>query len=124
MRALRRREFLALGAGLLAGLAAPRRARAAVPTRDPVARLFAHPDSARIVGRRYLEAFPQRAERARLEADCVNRVALAADADATAWREALAALRRREFADGETVVLDGWVLARSEASLCALLALR
>ncbi len=35
-------------------------------------------------------------------------------------REAARRQRERDFARGDTVVIDGWILARTEARLCAL----
>jgi hypothetical protein len=69
---------------------------------------FAHPESAAVIGRAYLEIAPDDAAASRL---------LPGDHDA---------LRERivdDFASGRTVRIDGWILAVTEARLCAAVAL-
>jgi hypothetical protein len=88
--------------------------------------LFAAPESAAQVGRRYLRAAPQ-------EASVRRRVAaIAAEPNGSGWLEALgpAALRaelgariRGDFAAGRLVRLDGWMLSATETRLMALAAL-
>lgn len=51
------------------------------------------------------------------------RVLLAPITGDAQFRERLARQRRREFASGDTTIVNGWVLARSETDLCVALAL-
>ena len=112
-----------LQSGLLAPLAlgiaglTPRRAGA----QGPAARLvgiFRHQESARAVGRAYLRLAPEEADPARLLA-LIHPGDAAALAEAE-LRRAVAARQREDFACRRTVLLDGWVLSRTEARLCAL----
>ena len=80
---------------------------------------------AREIGARYLALEP--AERS---ADVLARHLLRdphkiafSVTDTAALRQALAAGRTRDFASGDTVIIDGWILARTEARLCALAAI-
>jgi DNA-binding IclR family transcriptional regulator len=106
---------------LLAGLAAAlvRPARAA-PSHLP-AGYFRHPASARAIGRAYLAAVPAEADAARIAA--LLALGPASGASPAALRRRMAARLRADFAAGRTIVLDGWLLAESEARLCALVAL-
>lgn len=84
--------------------------------------LFKDPERVAALGRRYLAHYPEDADADRLA------VALFGDttrsqADAATMRADLARQRERDFRDGEVVVVDGWLLARSEARVCALSAL-
>jgi len=74
-------------------------------------------DPARL-GRSYLAARPFEADRAALA-----RALGAVGACAPKIASRLELRRRRDFARGEIIVVEGWVLARSEARACALLAL-
>jgi hypothetical protein len=80
---------------------------------------FRHPDSAIAIGRRYLSRYPDDAG-ARILADDLRRAG--AD-DPAAARAALRVRVREDFERGDTVLLDGWVLARSECRACAAVAL-
>ena len=82
--------------------------------RQLVEQLFKDTASARAVGLGYLAMHPETA------ADAVNRVHdfLVPACDD---RECLTRQRREDFTCGRTVIIDGWVLARCEADLCAAL---
>lgn len=74
--------------------------------------------AARAIGRRYLAAEPG-------EADAVFLAEQLFGDDRTSlslaeMRQAVGAARTRDFANGDTVLIDGWLLARSEVRLCAL----
>ena len=92
------------------------------------ARLMAHPfrddRAARVVGRRYLAVNPGEASRPVL-LDRLGPLAPAPDrpVEPRVWRHRLIVARTADFAAGDTVLVDGWLLARSEARLCALVAL-
>jgi hypothetical protein len=82
--------------------------------------------SAVVIGEAYLAAYPGERDAAHLG----NLIA--ADVDTRPLLESLApeqlgavigAIVQRDFALGRTVEIDGWLLARTEARLCALTAL-
>jgi hypothetical protein len=85
-----------------------------------LAALFRHPESARRVGEHLL---------ARDTAPFVRSVALESGLDLPAMdgrMARLSALRQQamqDYAAGDVVLVDGWVLSRTEAQLCALVAL-
>ena len=88
-----------------------------------LARLFSTPQHAIDIGRRYLQLNPEKADRRALLNDLFGRSSISSKS-----RSSLAGLvsgwQERDFRDGVVVVLDGWILARAEASLCALLYLQ
>jgi hypothetical protein len=86
-----------------------------------LARLLPHADSAARLGQRYLEDAPQEADAMRLVA--LIGIAPAAGKSDAALREHLETRIRQDFIDGATVTVDGWLLSRTEARLCALVAL-
>ena len=94
--------------------------RAAFASRDAalarcVAELLPDPAGARAIGRLYLDAYPDATRRTRALAS-----ALRAQPDAAARRAELWARRGRDLAAEDVVLLDGWLLAATEAELCAL----
>jgi hypothetical protein len=88
--------------------------------RRRLAALFTSPRSAVHVGERYLQAFPAQTM-AHLFADAGIDCSTPRVPAHSIYR-AFAESRRRDFAGGRVVVVDGWVLARCEAACCALLA--
>ncbi len=79
------------------------------------------PESARLIGERYLQLFPDEAQeqvliRGILGTDEINSF--------SAFRAWLDKRRSADFERGDTVIIDGWVLSRSEARLYALFALQ
>jgi len=105
--------------GVLALAVLPTRGAAPAP-RDAalaswVAELLPDPVGARAIGGLYLEICPEARRRARaLGCD------LRAQPDAAARRAALWARRCRDLEAENIVLIDGWVLAATEADLCAL----
>ncbi len=97
----------------------PRRAAWAEAERCLVS-LFSDLEAPLAVGRRYLELYPDEADRARLRAGLIGP---ARPLDREALRARLARRCGQDFRDGNTVIVDGWVLARTEARACALAAL-
>lgn len=86
-----------------------------------VAGLFGSPGSAAAIGAEYLRRFPDCSQWPRLLADAgvdLQTAGLGRHERAAAFDD----VRRRDFLAGHTVVLDGWVLARSEVSCCGILA--
>lgn len=86
--------------------------------------LFSDVENAWAVGRRYLARFPDQADCALL----LERSGLAGfqsnlPTETTWLKKALDQRRKQDFLAGDTVTLDGWILAQSEVCLCALLVL-
>ncbi len=97
----------------------------AVPDRMPLQAallgLLNHPDGARNIGARYLSLVPAEGDQRHL----VNLLAKGAPG-LMAREEARALLQnavREDFDQGRTVELNGWVISRTEARLCALASL-
>jgi hypothetical protein len=86
--------------------------------------LVADPRRARILGYRYRTQYPAEKQTAVLTGLICSSLALddsgMAVIDRDALLSALDARVRAEFGDGDIVQVDGWVLARTEARLCAL----
>jgi hypothetical protein len=85
------------------------------------------PDSAAVVGRRYLANHPHEADPAwlagRLDTDLRCQDCNPTQVDAPRLRAGIARQVRADFADGRVVRVDGWVLSVTEARLCGLAAL-
>jgi hypothetical protein len=131
---MRRRQLLAvlaLGGAACAGWAGRARAWLAPAARHQqgVALLaaFSRPESAAAVGRAYLSGHPADADEIRLAADLADALRSRGCDPLTApparLRAAIADQIRADFASGQVVSVEGWVLSRSEARLCALAAL-
>lgn len=120
-----RRPILVAALGL-AALAGWRVAVTVEPGVVAALRRAVGPDaSARAVGRAYLAAHPAEADRERLVRTLVAepataRALLATRPDPAALGEALAQAIRGDFLARRMVKVDGWLLARTEARLCAL----
>jgi hypothetical protein len=129
-----RREFLllaaTLGAPLLAWRARPGVSRGGPGAPTERARrlvgLLRHRGSARVIGTAYLDQVPSEAGIAPL----VDGILAGLDGGASALRTSEDELRRllahrvvKDFETDATVCLRGWVVARTEARLCALAAL-
>lgn len=121
-----RRRFFCGAIGALFGslaIALPSLARAAMPANLDA--LLRHRASAERVGRRYLAMLPAGTDRSRLltMSPMLGR-ALEAVRDRP---EAATALLQQSIEDdfrrADTVIVDGWVLAPTEARLCAVVAL-
>ena len=79
--------------------------------------VFTDLDAARDVGRHYLAVCPEETRLVRLTEGLLTGEALK---NFEAFVERIAELRVRDFENNDTVIVDGWVLARSEARVCAL----
>ena len=124
MAAIRRRLLLqAAWTGVLAGLALPLGSRPA-GAEALLTGVFSRPASARAVGKRVLLARADFADPGSLVDGLVERhpdleAALMAG-DETGLAQALGRAVRHDFARGDTVLVDGWLLSHTEAALCAL----
>lgn len=134
-RLLTRRRFIALAVAFTAPLlpgAAPGVAGLVDPRRAVSARLtapFRHRDSAARIGRAYLRAEPGDGNVDHLLDTIVAAIATETDgrdplaADDAVLAELLARRIVTDFASRDLAVVEGWVLSRTEARLCALVAL-
>ncbi|UYN93993.1 MAG: hypothetical protein KIT25_18355 [Enhydrobacter sp.] len=95
------------------------------PRRDGLRSLIAHWDAACLIGRRYLAIAPEdRSASALCRALFGGPLPSGGGAAAVSHLRGIVEVRRREdFSRGDTVLIDGWLLARSEARLCALASL-
>ena len=86
--------------------------------------VFLRAHSARTLGKAYLRLAPEEADPFLLvnsicETDRdLRRILL--QGDDRRLRVAVQNCSRRDFANGQTVILDGWMLSRTEVRLCAL----
>lgn len=87
--------------------------------------VFSHAESARAVGERYLALHPEEREPEKLADAIYGASPLSRD-----WKPGGAAVHKhleekikKDFKQGHTVRLDGWILASTEGRLCALVAL-
>jgi hypothetical protein len=122
----RRHVMTALAALGIAGSAAP---ASLAPDRSGsrlTARLVKDPDAARRIGRAYLRGFGQSGDLTHLAQRIRRRLGLehpALAADPARLRARIEAAVRDDFAHYNTDTVGGWVLARTELELCALVAL-
>ena len=78
--------------------------------------MFNDPANARDIGQFYLDAYPDQATQAYLE----QQIGLGNNPDPI---KSFEDQRQQDFLVGNTVTMDGWVLAKAEVCVCALLAL-
>jgi hypothetical protein len=129
MTALPRREFLwqALSA-CAAGVLVPARSAGAgqAGTSDRTATTSAgylgdHADAARAVGEAYLRQLGRDSTRESIVAAARGALAVIdRERDQAAAIHRLVRAVRDDFARGRTVQLEGWILSRTEAEICAL----
>ena len=131
---MRRRLFLTLlsATGTVAALAPLGLLRRSIAAPDPkradiaarVGAVFQNPDGARTIGRAYLANCSPRPLKRRLLADLTKRLGRDLHAiDSETLGRRLAKQVRNDMAGDRTIVVNGWVLAETEARLCALLAM-
>jgi hypothetical protein len=115
-----RRRFCRTALGIVA-LGAVASTPALLRGRDSLhdlATLFRHPESARRIGEHLLARGA-----APLDMAAPLRFDSTAGGDREARRSALRQQAMQDYAAGNVVLVDGWVLSRTEAQLCALVAL-
>ena len=121
-----RRRFFCGAIGALFGslaIALPSLARTAMPANLDA--LLRHRAGAERIGRRYLAMLPADADRSRL-LTMSPMLGHALRAVREGPEAAVALLQqgiREDFGRADTVIIDGWVLAATEARLCAVVAL-
>lgn len=108
---------LALGA--LPGMSWLRRGSAPKTLAEAI---FSDLETARRVGMSYLAQAARECDAAVLAAELPAGCAVAPTSRQAfdELRQTIDAQRQRDFAAGDTVIIDGWILARTEARLCAL----
>jgi hypothetical protein len=84
-------------------------------------RLYSNPENARILGRKYLQINPEKSSIKILLEDLKINGALALDMNPTMFYRNIARQKELDFIHGNVVVVDNWILARSEASACSFL---
>lgn len=82
--------------------------------------LFTDQSGARLIGNAYLAAYPDERDRTLILNDLIGPGALCGP---DALRCRIEKRRTQDFLKGEVVVVDGWILAKSEARAAALTAL-
>ncbi|HKC38658.1 MAG TPA: hypothetical protein VKC15_03845 [Gemmatimonadales bacterium] len=107
---MNRRDFLRISALGAAVLTVPAREDAAAPPHPDLVAVLG-PDPVRAIGAQYRRLVPAENDRLRLRAAIL------------APRMSIAAMVRRDFETGRTVLVNGWVLAATEARQCALFSL-
>ena len=88
-----------------------------------LSRLFGNPENAKVIGVSYLKHYPEHANLELLLDVLGPDLATLATTDSHALLNHIHALQRQDFIDGETVIVNNWILSRTEASMCALLVL-
>ena len=84
---------------------------------------MARPTARRSGGRLYLKDHPEECGAAYLQQQLGGICGTAKTGSLPVDRQFLATVRAQEFSRGYSVFVDGWLLARSEARLMALMAL-
>jgi hypothetical protein len=135
VRAMNRREFLALSLGGACAVFFQIRRSRATPAPQPrqdlllarLSGLLRHTESAGIVGRAYVDRYPHEATipviLALIAADGAGGQAALSRVAESELRTLLDHKIRQDFADERVVQLRGWILSVTEARLCALTAL-
>jgi hypothetical protein len=119
IRSIPRRDVLS---SLALSLLATSWPSAAFSGRDAASELLPHADAARLIGERYLVLVPEERSARRLHHALFGNTDTGDTKHQTLarLRELIDTRRRHDFTVGNTVILDGWLLARTEARLCAL----
>ena len=93
-----------------------------------VRRMFIHPDSAVVIGRKYLECRPYEANSRKLAKLIISDSQLSNlqtdDIGLASFRNIIGRKIREDFLLGHIVTLDGWILSNTELRLSSFLALR
>ncbi len=79
--------------------------------------LFTDLDGAHTVGKAYLDTYPEEGDRRFLMDKLFGSIKLCGPGD---FRCRLAKRRTQDFREGEVVLIQGWILAKTEARIAAL----
>ena len=111
-------SFWLTGSSWLSSLCFPRECgRTVAEIRRYLFGLFGDLDSARSLGKRYLDLYPQEAQSAMFLAARIQSAQLRTSSE---LRKMLAQQRELDFRNSRTVIIDGWLLAQTEVEACAL----
>lgn len=92
-----------------------------------VQRILNHPESAAVIGRKYLQCRTCEADAGlltKLIAGGVELVTLESDTGSEKLRKILRSRIREDFLNDRVVTLEGWVLSLTEARLCSFVAVK
>jgi hypothetical protein len=78
--------------------------------------LFSDIDAARGLGKRYMDLYPREAQRIVL----LDKLLLSAPGTSRELKTIISREREYDFRDNRTIIIDGWLLARTEVEVCAL----
>ena len=131
---MNRRKFTILSLGSLASLILSRKPVSSSilsqmrpsPANDvgfDLSDLFSNPRSAEAIGSRYLAQYPHKRDPDALIAELDLPSPESGRHDRASLKSRINVSQRRDFAMGNTVIVDKWILSRTEANLCALIAL-
>jgi len=105
-------------------LATPARTTSSDPLLMALANFFVHKESAKVIGRAYLQRVPEESEVSRLVAGIcslqVEQHTECAKAAPKRYRDLLLQQQQQDFEHGRVVSVAGWILSQTEARLCAL----
>ena len=87
--------------------------------KDRLTALFSHYNSALAVGQQYLHQFPEESNYHWL----ISQVFPVPSLPVSQLKTQLKKQRQQDFSESQTVIVHGWILSRTEARLCAALAL-
>ncbi|TAG95425.1 MAG: hypothetical protein EAZ09_08305 [Oscillatoriales cyanobacterium] len=74
-----------------------------------------------VIGERYIELYPEESQLKYLVARLNDLMVIAEDEQrGIEWEQWLQAKIKEDFQLGQTVQIDGWIFAKTEAQLCAL----
>ncbi|MGF1499198.1 MAG: hypothetical protein ACFB8W_20575 [Elainellaceae cyanobacterium] len=89
--------------------------------------VFSNRENARVVGKTYLSSIPESLHRDAILSEiclsCSGGVEALSNMNTQALKEWFDRRQRNDFAEGRTVMVDGWVLSKTEVDICALAAL-
>ena len=85
--------------------------------------LFPSLESARCIGSCYLTQYPEKTNRSLIMTELGLPVPESAVRNRDSLRKWVRESQQHDFATGNTVVVNHWILSRTEANLCALVAL-
>lgn len=88
-----------------------------------ICRLFTIPENAKLIGISYLQFNPDRADKELLLKDLGEEITALALGNDPGLRSHISDQQHHDFLHGNTVIVNNWILSRTEASLCALAAL-
>ncbi|MEE9494522.1 MAG: hypothetical protein V3W04_14230 [Gammaproteobacteria bacterium] len=87
-----------------------------------LSRLFSSPKNASAIGQRYIELYPEKMSSTQLANDLGDEIIKLALSGDNMLKQRIARQQQNDFSEGNTVIVNNWILSRTEASVCALIA--